>query len=73
MTPLAAREAPGAVLLSAAEPLELRVRAASAPLAVEIDGRAHCVAQPLARLRIDQSGPRSRLVRLGRTRFPPRP
>jgi NAD+ kinase len=73
VTPLAAREAPSAVLLSAGEPLELRVHGASAPLAVEIDGRAHSVAPPLARLRIDQSGPRSRLIRLGRTRFPPRP
>jgi NAD+ kinase len=72
VTPLVAREAPPAVLLSAGEPIELRVRAGSPPLAVEIDGREHSIAQPLAHLRIDQSGPRCRLIRLGRPRFPPR-
>ena len=41
------------------EPLELRVGPASAPLGVEIDGREQGAAQPAARLRIEQSGPRS--------------
>jgi NAD+ kinase len=72
VTPLAARGAPArVVVLSAGEPVELRVQDGSPPLAVEIDGRERYVAPPLARLRIDQSGPCCLLIRLGRPRFLP--
>jgi NAD+ kinase len=70
VTPLAARAGASALLLSAGEPIELHVHDASAPLAVEIDGRMRAMATPGGRLRIDQSAPRSRLIRLGRARFP---
>ena len=70
-TPLAARGAPSrAVVLSAEEPVELRVRDASGPLAIEIDGVERFIASPLASLRIDQSWRRCRLIRLGRADFP---
>ena len=65
VTPLAARGAPaGPIVLSACEPVELRVRGAT--LAVEIDGRERAVVNPTARLRVAQAGPRCRLIRLAR-------
>jgi NAD+ kinase len=73
VTPLAAHGTPAQpLLLSGADSIELRLRAASSPLEVELDGRQRFVAHASARLRIDQCEPRCRLIRLGRERFPPR-
>jgi PAS domain S-box-containing protein len=65
VTPLASHAAPaGSLVLSAGDPIELRLADAGPALAIEIDGRERQVVLPAARVRIDQSGPPCRLVRL---------
>jgi len=60
VTRLAARSAASSpTVLSAGEPIELRVLERSAPLAVEIDRQERSVARPGARLRIGQAGVRA--------------
>lgn len=69
VTPLAVPGTPiRPIVLSASEPVELRIEPGSAPLRVEIDGREQGTVQPAARLRIAQSGPRCRMVRVERGR-----
>jgi hypothetical protein len=65
-----ARPRARSLVLSAAEPIELRLRALSSPLELEIDGHERSAAHPLTRLRIDQTAPCCRLIRLGPRSFP---
>lgn len=71
ITPLASQgAAPPAVVLPATEPVELRVGAESAVLAVELDGVGREAAAPGVRIRIGEAARCGRLVRLPGSRSP---